>query len=75
LEQSLEQALNPRGGRFGRMDVCDWIERMKKPGAKHPAFSFSICCQLAGYDPDELRDYFVEEMKFRGLYPYEETNA
>jgi hypothetical protein len=75
LEQSLEQGLNPRAGRFARMDVVDWIERRRVPMRKDPAFSFSICCQLAGYDPDELRDTFIEEMKFRGLYPYENQNT
>jgi hypothetical protein len=70
LEQSLEQALNPRSGSFARKDVVDWIERKKVPRVKESAFSFSICCELAGYNPDDLRDSFIEEMKFRKLDPY-----
>lgn len=75
LEQSLTQALSPRSGRLARMDVVDWISRITKRGTKEPPFSFAVCCRLSGYDPDELRDTFLEEIKFRGIDPYENKDV
>ena len=75
LEQSLVQAFNPRSGKSARKDVVDWISRLKEPGKKNAPFSFPTCCQLAGYNPDDLRDNFHEEMKFRGIWPSSEPKA
>lgn len=75
LEQSLTQALSPRSGRLARMDVVDWISRITKRGTKEPPFSFAVCCRLSCYDPDELRDTFLEEIKFRGIDPYENKDV
>lgn len=69
LEQSLEQALNPRSSLSTRIDVLSWADEVTPYKKPMRAFSFDACCYLSGYSSENMREYLHCEMRERGIHP------
>lgn len=69
LEQSLEQALNPRSSVSTRVDVLSWVDEVTPYKKPMRAFSFDACCSLSGYSSENMREFLHCEMKERGIHP------
>ena len=52
LEQSIKDLLDSRTGLDTKLEIIEWLQAITKP---LKAFSFRTCCELFGYDSDDVR--------------------
>lgn len=62
LERSMEILADARSGRESVEEILDWISA-NPTEPEQLGFSFRLCCAIAGYDEEALRDSLVIEVE------------